>query len=416
MPLTYWVTAEVGDIKVNYSGHCYMQLVEKGTRGGQPRAAAQAVAWRSSWGSIAAHFRASTGGEIAPGMQLLLRVSVSYHELYGLSLQVSDIDPAYTLGDIERQRQATIMRLQQEGVFGMNREMTPPIPTQRLAVVSSRNAAGYQDFIMQLSASGFHFHTTLFDAFMQGDAASESIIAALDAIASATDDFDAVVIIRGGGSQSDLSCFNDYRLCAHIAQFPLPVITGIGHDKDRSVADMVACMELKTPTAVAAYLIDGMAAEWEYLSQTASRLEAMAQNVLTESNAALARHGIKLSQAAGGLSRLMERRLDEAGFKIALESSSALSRLQHRAESLFASLTERCHGLIKERKAQLDIMAGRADSRDPARIMALGFAIVRAGGKTLRDSRMVEPGEPLEITLTHGRIYAKAEKTDKSGN
>ena len=184
---------------------------------------------------------------------------VSYHELYGFSLQITDIDPSYTLGDMERQRQQTIAQLQQDGVWEMNREVPMPAVVQRIAIVSSVNAAGYQDFCKELDKSPYRFRLTLFDAFMQGEAAEESIVEALCAVADRAEDFDAVVLIRGGGSRSDLNCFNAYRLCAHVAQFPLPILTGIGHDKDTSVADMVAHTALKTPTAVAGWLVERMA-------------------------------------------------------------------------------------------------------------------------------------------------------------
>ena len=238
--LPVWVSAEISEIKVNYSGHCYLELVEKGGDNGVPLAQSRAVIWRTAYPRIAGYFEAETGQRLAAGIKILAKVAVNYHELYGFSLQITDIDPTYTLGDMERQRQITIAQLQQEGVWDMNREAPMPVVVQRVAVVSSANAAGYQDFRKELAKSPYRFDVTLFDAFMQGAAAEESIVAALCAVAERMDEFDAVVLIRGGGSASDLNCFNAYRLCAHVAQFPLPILTGIGHDKDTSVADMVA--------------------------------------------------------------------------------------------------------------------------------------------------------------------------------
>jgi exodeoxyribonuclease VII large subunit len=365
MPLTYWVTAEVGELKVNYSGHCYMQLTEKALKGEGARAQASAVAWRSSWGAIEAHFRAATGSGIAPGMKLLLRVSVSYHELYGLSLVIGDIDPAYTLGDIQAERERTIARLQAEGVFGMNRELPLPVPIRRLAIVSSRTAAGYQDFCRQIGGSPYRFEMTLFEAAMQGEAAEGSIVAALDAVAGCMEEFDAAVMIRGGGSQNDLKCFDSYRLCAHVAQFPLPVITGIGHDKDRSVADMVAAVELKTPTAAAVYLIDIMAGEDAFLASAAGRL----------------------AQLVG----------------VAVERRAA------RLDSLHTLLRERSSRVLESRASRLQLLHSRVLAFDPGRITALGFAIVRAGGQIVRDASQVEQGELLDITLAQGGVRAKVE-------
>ena len=222
--LPLWVSAEISEIKVNYSGHCYLELVEKGGDNGVPTAQARAVVWRSNYPRIAGYFEAETGQRLAAGIKILAKALVTYHELYGFSLQITDIDPSYTLGDMERQRQQTIAQLQQEGVWDMNREAPMPAVVQRVAIVSSANAAGYQDFCKELARSPYRFELTLFDAFMQGEAAEESIIEALCNVAARPEKFDAVVLIRGGGSRSDLNCFNAYRLCAHVAQFPLPVV------------------------------------------------------------------------------------------------------------------------------------------------------------------------------------------------
>ena len=210
--LPVWVSAEISEIKVNYSGHCYLELVEKGGDNGVPLAQSRAVIWRTAYPRIAGYFEAETGQRLAAGIKILAKVAVNYHELYGFSLQITDIDPTYTLGDMERQRQITIAQLQQEGVWDMNREAPMPVVVQRVAVVSSANAAGYQDFRKELAKSPYRFDVTLFDAFMQGAAAEESIVAALCAVAERMDEFDAVVLIRGGGSASDLKmCIRDRR-------------------------------------------------------------------------------------------------------------------------------------------------------------------------------------------------------------
>ena len=280
--LPLWVSAEISEIKVNYSGHCYLELVEKGGDNGVPTAQARAVVWRSNYPRIAGYFEAETGQRLAAGIKILAKALVTYHELYGFSLQITDIDPSYTLGDMERQRQQTIAQLQQEGVWDMNREAPMPAVVQRVAIVSSANAAGYQDFCKELARSPYRFELTLFDAFMQGEAAEESIIEALCNVAARPEKFDAVVLIRGGGSRSDLNCFNAYRLCAHVAQFPLPVVTGIGHDKDTSVADMVAHTALKTPTAVAGWLVERMAETDGWLDCAALQLNDMTKADLVD--------------------------------------------------------------------------------------------------------------------------------------
>ena len=221
LPLPVWVAAEISELKVNYSGHCYLELVEKqeqsasgrSKRGGVgdssvPRAQVRAVIWRSQYAMLSAYFEAETGSKLSAGMKILAKVIVSYHELYGLSLQITDLDASYTMGEVERQKQQTIKQLQQDGVWDMNRELPLPILVQRLAVVSSASAAGYRDFCNELGEGGYAFRVELFDAVMQGAAAEESVCAALDAIAARQDEFDAVVIIRGGGSATELSCFN----------------------------------------------------------------------------------------------------------------------------------------------------------------------------------------------------------------
>ena len=310
--LPLWVSAEIAEVKVNYSGHCYLELVEKGEGDGVPKAQARAVIWRSQYARIAAYFEAETGQRLAAGMRILAKATVNYHELYGFSLQLLDVDPAYTLGDMERQRQQTIARLQAEGVWEMNRQQAMPAVVQRIAVVSSSRAAGYQDFCNELAKSPYRFCLTLFDAVVQGAAAEDSIVDALSRIAAAGEAFDAVVMIRGGGSSSDLNCFNAYRLCNHVAQFPLPVVTGIGHDKDTSVADLVAHTALKTPTAVAAWLVERMAQADGYLAWAGLQLGNAALAITHSAAVGLERLGAALAQQSQRLLQEGRSRLDRA--------------------------------------------------------------------------------------------------------
>ena len=314
-PLPYWVTAEISELKVNYSGHCYLELVEKGGANHVPRAKVSAVVWRSTFQMLEPYFRETTGQALSVGLNVLVKVVVSYHELYGLSLQIVDIDPNYTLGDMQRQRQETIDRLKQEGVFDMNREIPLPWVMQRIAVISSRNAAGYQDFMRELSASPFRFEVELFDSFMQGAGAEEAVIAALERVAERLDEFDVLVLIRGGGSQSDLGAFDSYRLCCHLAQFPLPVLTGIGHDKDQSVADLVAAVSLKTPTAVAVYL-----------KEVSETFDARLDELL----GALASEAISLLE-------LQKQRLQNGAFALRMVSTEMIHTLEIRLEQLQSS-------------------------------------------------------------------------------
>ncbi|MEG0499963.1 MAG: exodeoxyribonuclease VII large subunit, partial [Rikenellaceae bacterium] len=254
-----WVLCDISDLKVNGAGHCYLELVEKSEgRGAIPKAKATAIIWKTNYQMIGSFFHQKTGIALSAGMKVMLLVEVNYHELYGMSLVVRDIDPTYSLGDIERLRRETIARLQADGIFDMNRELELPEIINSVAVISSATAAGYDDFVNHLNSNPYDytFKVKLYEAVVQGEGAENSIIAALMRINEEQTPPEAVVLIRGGGSQSDLSCFNNYLLCSYIAQFPIPIITGIGHNKDQSVADMVAHTALKTPTAVANFLID----------------------------------------------------------------------------------------------------------------------------------------------------------------
>ena len=388
--LPLWVSAEISEIKVNYSGHCYLELVEKGGDNGVPTAQARAVVWRSNYPRIAGYFEAETGQRLAAGIRILAKVLVTYHELYGFSLQITDIDPSYTLGDMERQRQQTIAQLQQDGVWDMNREAPMPAIVQRIAVVSSANAAGYQDFCKELARSPYRFTLTLFDAFMQGAAAEESIVTALCAVAERMDEFDAVVLIRGGGSASDLNCFNAYRLCAHVAQFPLPILTGIGHDKDTSVADMVAHTALKTPTAVAGWLVERMTQTEGWLDYAALQLHDATKAAMHASEVRLERLTSDLRQMSGDL----------------------LTRQRLRAEHLSALLPEAVRNFLARQATRLDNAAELIAGRSPERILRLGFAVVRTGGKAVVSARGIRKGDALEIEVADGTIHGTAQSTE----
>ena len=387
--LPVWVSAEIAEIKINYSGHCYLELVEKGGDNGVPLSQARAVIWRTAYARIAGYFEAETGQRLAAGIRILARVMISYHELYGFSLNILDIDPTFTLGDMERQRQITIERLQREGVWDINRENPLPQVVQRIAIVSSRQAAGYQDFCKELGKSPYAFSLTLFDAFMQGAGAEDSIVAALDAVADRMDNFDAVVLIRGGGSASDLNCFNAYRLCAHIAQFPLPILTGIGHDKDTSVADMVAHTALKTPTAVAGWLVERM-------TQAEGWLDYAALQLHDATKAAMHASEVRLERLTGDLRQM---------------SGDLLTRQRLRAEHLSALLPEAVRNFLARQATRLDNAAELIAGRSPERILRLGFAVVRTGGKAVVSARGVRKGDALEIEVADGTIHGTAQKT-----
>lgn len=406
-PVPVWVSAEIAEIKVNQSGHCYLELVEKGGPNSVPKAQARAVVWRSSWQSLSAYFRGVTGSGIEAGMKVLLKVHVTYHELYGFSLQITDVDPSYTLGDWERQRQETIAQLQADGVFDMNRELELPHAVQRIAVVSSAGAAGYRDFMQEIGRFPYRVVITLFESVMQGHATEESVIASLEAIAGRSDDFDAVVVIRGGGSQSDLAAFNSYRLCCHIAQFPLPVITGIGHDKDRSVADMVAAVELKTPTAVAGWIGERLAAFDRLLDELAGRAVAETQAVIEREKLRLERAARVVSAGAVEMTRKLEMRIEKLNAELARRAGEYFIRQANRISNFENSLAERPLFFLSRQAEKLVSMEKTVALRRPENILSLGFAIVRSGGKAVRDASLLTDGQQVDISLAKGNVTAK---------
>ena len=394
LPLPLWVVAEIAECKVNYSGHCYLELVEKTeatdnrAANSVPKAQARAVIWRSQYAMLSAYFESQTGSRLAAGMKILAKVTVSFHELYGLSLQITDLDPSFTLGEVERQKQLTIKSLQADGVWDCNREVELPTLVQRLAVVSSASAAGYRDFCQELQRSPYAFRHTLFEAVMQGAAAEESICAALSAIAEREEEFDTVIIIRGGGSTSDLSCFNSYRICSYVAQFPLAVITGIGHDKDVSVADMVAHTPLKTPTAVAAWLDERMAL-------LEGKIDEAAQLVTDAARAKTSAEQLRIERWAGLIRELAKQMCE---------------RNHSRLTLLHEQLRSAAERTIERESSRLRLAVELVEAHNPQQILRRGFAVVRRSGKAMTHTEGVKCGEQIEIELIDGTLQAEVKK------
>ena len=406
-PLPVWVAAEISEMKVNYSGHCYLELVEKGGANGVPAAKASAVIWRSHYGPLSSYFASKTGERLAVGMKVLVRVTISYHELYGLSFQIQDIDPTYTLGDWEQQRQQTIARLREEGVWDMNRELGVPRVPQRVAIVSSANAAGYQDFCKEIARSPYRVELTLFDAFMQGHGAEDSIIEALERVADRADEFDVVAVIRGGGSQSDLACFNSYRLCAHVAQFPLPVVTGIGHDKDESVADMVAAQRLKTPTAVAAWINDQLSEFDGALDTAAQAVERCATEFLASERQRLERNAAMIATQSVGATRRLELTLERYRSELRRAVEKLIADERNRMARADENLRRATDYFVRSERDRLGAMAQAVTAHDPQRIMALGFAVVSVDGHAVSDAEQLAVGTEVSVRLAKGKLKAK---------
>ena len=373
LPLPVWVCAEVADIKINASGHCYIELIEKNEKTGATEAQARATIWRSQVMSTVGRFEKESGQRLTKGMKILFKATVSHHAVYGMSLQIQQIDALHTLGDMERRRQMTIEQLQKDGVWDMNRSQTMPLVVQRVAIISSATAAGYQDFMMELSRSNYRIKTELFEAIMQGERSDESVVAALYAIAARANEFDAVAIIRGGGSTSDLECFNSYHIAFAVTQMPLPVLTGIGHDKDTSVTDMVAHTMLKTPTAVAQW-IDQRATDFDgALEYCAISLRDICRQTTHAAT-------LRLEQMATDVRHLVER------------------TLQGEAQ-------------------KLDGLQSLVENFAPERIFRLGYAIARKEGKALASVEGVEVGDTIDISLADGTLNAKViEKTKDERN
>jgi exodeoxyribonuclease VII large subunit len=377
-----------------------------------PKASARAVVWRSTWASLGAYFRGVAGSDLAAGMKVLVKVHVSYHELYGFSLVISDIDPSYTLGEAERTRQQTIARLRADGVFDMNRGVELPLVVQRVAVVSSATAAGWRDFTQELGRFPYRFEVTLFEAVMQGAATEDTVVAALEAIAARADEFDAVAVIRGGGSVSDLAAWDGYRLASHVAQFPLPVVTGIGHDKDRSVADMVAFLELKTPTAVAVWLGERMAGVVRLVEGLETRVSAAAGGLLERERLRLERAGRVVSLGALEMTRRLEVRLERLSGELVRRSGERFLREGMRLAGFAESVRERPLMLLSRAAERLAGFERVVALRRPENILALGFAIVRATGedgvgRAVLDPATLAVGQALDITLAKGAVKAK---------
>lgn len=359
---TYWVRAEIASLSVR--GHCYMELVEKADNH-QIAAKVRATCWQHTYNLLSPYFEAETGQTLAVGMQVLLEVEVSFHAVYGMSLNIVGIDPSYTLGDLARQRQQTIQRLQEDGVMDMQRALPLPSLIRRIAVISSADAAGYGDFLHQLTNNSQHyrFHIQLFPALMQGEQSPASIIQALHAIAEDIDAYDIVAIVRGGGASTDLRNFDDYNLASHCAQFPLPIIAGIGHTRDISIVDMVAHTSVKTPTAVAEWFIQHMDIQADRIGQLHLRLQRTV-------NQAVQRHQ---------------------------------NHLHHLLQSLHFATQQRLH----RQRTQLQLWEKTIALHSPERIYRMGYSLTTVNGKIVRSIRDVEAGQQLQTHTADGVILSE---------
>jgi exodeoxyribonuclease VII large subunit len=387
MPDAYWVQAEISGINPSGQGHCYMELVQKDPTGRTFLAKAKANIWRNTWLNIRPFFEQQTGETLKVGMKVLLQVTVTFHEVYGYSLNVQDIDPTYTLGDMARRRREILMQLEKDGVIGLNRELEIPVLPQRIAVISSATAAGYGDFCDQLSNNvyGFRFYVKLFPALMQGDDVERSVIAAMDAVARRRDDFDVLVIIRGGGAVSELSCFDSYNLAFNIANYPLPVITGIGHERDDTVADVVAHTKVKTPTAAAEFLINKV-------FDTASVLENVTR---------------RMSDAINQRMNAEKMRIERLAQKLPSLFAVAKVRREQMLESLWNRAVNGVSNIVTSRIHKLELLEKSVAAADPELILKRGYSLTRVNGHVVKEAAGLHKGDRLTTSFADGTVESE---------
>lgn len=383
----YWVTGEFSEARVGYGGHLYAELVQKSEDVRSLVAKARVNCWARQYNMLRLRFLQETGMEIQAGLKVMAKVCVTFHEQYGYALQLVDLDAAYTLGDMAQRRQQILAQLEEEGILHDNQQLPLPALLQRIAVISSASAAGYGDFCDQILQNeyGLHFHLGLFPAVMQGTNVEQSVLEALYAIVDEEDMWDAVVIIRGGGATSDLSDFDSYALASAIAQFPLPVITGIGHDRDQTVLDFVAHTSLKTPTAVAAFLVEHQLDQLSTLASLQQRILQSAQQRLVAERHRLERHQRFFPLA---FDKMKERQLGR------------LMLLQHRIQSAAPMRIER-------ERHRLDMLSQRLELLNPDRLLQRGYSITLCGGKIVKNISDIPEGEVLQTRLHDGDIYSK---------
>ena len=382
LPETYWLRAETSDVRRNQNGHCYLEFVEKDADKQHIVAKARGMIWSNVFQMLSAYFEAETGQSFTSGLNVLVRVSVDFHELYGFSLTVVDIDPSFTLGEIARNRQQVLRQLEEEGVLTLNRELELPELTLRIAVISSPTAAGYGDFCDQLArnSGGFAFHTRLFPAIMQGERSESSIIGALEKVYGYSHLFDAVAIIRGGGATSDLNCFDSYALAVNVAQFPLPVVSGIGHERDVTVLDHVAHTRAKTPTAVAEFFIG-------HITQTATGLAGLEERLVGQTRSVLQEEVSQL--------RLLTR---EAVHLSALLLQRETALVQKISERMRHQLNQR----MQEQRHQIETKEQYIRMVSPANVLKRGYTLTTRQGHIITSLQALSPDDVIETHFRDG--------------
>jgi exodeoxyribonuclease VII large subunit len=433
----YWVIAEISEIKENYAGHCYLELIEKNNDERNVRAKVKALIWNNRYRFLRSFFENITGESLKAGIKILIKVKIEYHELYGLSLIITDIDPAFTIGEMAIKRQEIIKQLELEGVFSMNRDLDMPALPQRIAIISSRNAAGYQDFINHLTDNnfGYLFYYTLFDSVMQGLETEESVITALDKIMYNIHHFDVVVIIRGGGSQSDLSWFDNYNIAYHITQFPLPVISGIGHDKDLTVTDMVANKSMMTPTAVADFLINCMSGTEDHLTGLSTEIKDLVRIIIDQNRNRIETSAIKLFPAAKLKLSVEKDKLSgkiietinigkDFTFRAGLTPANLIIKLYSGIKTFFTVKDNELAGnrqnirsvtgnAILTNNQKIDALEYSLNILDPEKVLLRGYTITSKNGRILKNIQQVGKDDIINTRFSDGTLESRVKEIKK---
>lgn len=411
MPSSYWVEAEIADARES-KGHLYLELIEKDESTNIPIARASAKCWRSSWLMIGPHFERVAGVKLRAGLQIMIQVHAQFHAQYGFSWIIDDINPEYTMGSMARKRNEIIAQLKSEGVFELQRELCLPLFAQRIAVISSASAAGYGDFCNQLQYNeyGFRFQMQLFQAFMQGEQVEQSIVAALNLISTKEDDFDCVVIIRGGGATADLSGFDTLVLAENVANFPLPVITGIGHERDESILDMVAHTRVKTPTAAAAFLIDHLAATLNRIEQAQISIQRMVEHRIQHEKLHLQQLSTHIPILFSMVKNRENARLDDYWHALLQRVMLHLQQSKMRVELLSNKVIPATTNKLMAEQHKLQLLEQRVDGVNPERMLRLGYSLTYKNGYVLRNVNEVKAGDEITTRLEGGIITSVVKK------
>ena len=411
MPDEYWVEAELSEAR-EVRGHCYMELIQKEEGSNTPVAKASAKCWANTWQLVKPHFMRITGQQIHAGMKVMLKVFAQFHESYGFSWIVTDIDPTYTMGDMARKRQEIIRLLKEEGVFELQKELQLPMFCQRVAVISSANAAGYGDFVNQLENNeyDFRFHTQLFPATMQGEGVEQSVILALEKIYKMhlgfknNEKFDCVVIIRGGGATSDLSGFDTLALAENVANFPIPIITGIGHERDESVLDMVSHTRVKTPTAAAAFLINHLKVVLDLIEDAEQRISSKVRQQMDVQKIRLLHYSQQIPSLFSLVKTRQEACIDRLQNNLLLSISSRLQEEHHLLDIVSHNIQPVLERKILHECHLLELLKEKVEALNPELLLQKGYSITFANGKVVKDGSLLKTGDELETRLAKGTV------------